>query len=83
MDGTDVNLLCDFFLKVINIRHVGQMKDYTSERLKHGEATSRLEAIHPVRVKVFTISVTMVMRGEQVSTRYFLQCLRHFRMNSV
>jgi hypothetical protein len=59
------------------------MKDYTSERLTHGETTSRLEAIHPVRVKVFTISVmTMVMRGEQVSTRYFLLCLGHLRVNS-
>ena len=37
-----------FPLKVINIRQVGQMNYYTSERLTHGEATLLLEAIHPV-----------------------------------
>jgi hypothetical protein len=29
MDGTDVSLLCDFLLKVLKIRQVGQMADYT------------------------------------------------------
>jgi len=59
------------------------MNDYTSERLTYGEATLHLEDIHPVRVKVFMISVmTMVLRNELESTRYFLLCLDYFSMRT-
>jgi len=46
MDCSDNNILCDFSLKVIHIRQVRQMNGYTSERLTHGDATLRLEAIN-------------------------------------
>ena len=35
VDGTDVNLLCDFLLKVIKIRQVGQMNDSAIYKLMY------------------------------------------------
>jgi len=44
VDGTDVNLLCDFLLKVTKIRHVGQMNDWAIYELMYTQSNKNPSA---------------------------------------
>jgi len=67
VDSTDVNLLCDFLLKVIKIRHVGQMNESAIYELMYPYCRGKLLGL-----------VTQAINNRETFEDFHARSLGHF-----